>query len=375
MSIGMRASLALITLALSTPARSHGDHGTSGGTVLPAGITLVGLDYDVVQFRPIADARLLDLTANGEHAHSLKSISVPSLSIAYGLTNDLTVAVRLPYLANRQIRETGEDPAEPDIAARGGVYGFGDVPITATYRIIHDARSGFNAAVILGVKAPTGRNDALDKAGVLFETEHQPGTGAWDGLFGATASKKIGPVTLTANALYTLSGDGDQNTTQGDRFTYGLSASYRLWTSTSGIATPMSLGGNRDGMMHHGSSENARSSDDHARPSHDDAGPRRDQAGSRGHLAPHHDGTPAPSSGLSLDVSLGINGVWSGRQTIDGVRDENTGGNVLFVTPGLRLSTDRWSSFVNVGLPLTRDPNGIQSTPDWHLSTGISLQF
>jgi hypothetical protein len=345
-----RVSALLTALILAPPALAHGDHGGGGGTILPPGITLISFEYDQVRFRPISDARLVDLSAQERNAHSLREIAVPSISIGYGLTRDLTIGLRAPYLANRGIRETGEDPLAPDIAARGGVYGFGDVSLTATYRLSHDANSGFDTAVIFGVKAPTGRNDAVDKSGVLFETEHQPGTGSWDGLFGATLTKQAGPFTLTGNALFMLSGPGDQLTNQGDRLTYSLSASYRMWTSSLASPSAMRLGGSFDGMMHHGGVDHS----------------------AAGHTQVH---TPGRVDELALDVSLGLNGFWSGQQQIAGVRDDNTGGNLLLITPGLRLSTDRWAGFVNVGLPVVRDLNGIQSDPKWQLSTGVSVQF
>ena len=179
------------SLAVAPSVWAHGDQAGSGGSVLPQGTTLVTVEYDFVSYRPISDARLTDLaTAGVAEVHSLKTIAVPSLSLAYGLTRDFTIAARLPYLANREIRET--DVAGPGVNPRGGVYGFGDISITGTYRIINDERNGFEAALIAGLKAPTGRADAYDKNGDLFETEHQPGSGSWDMLIGAALSKEMG---------------------------------------------------------------------------------------------------------------------------------------------------------------------------------------
>ena len=92
---------------VATGALAHGDHGGGGGTVLPAGTTLVTFDVDYVKYKPISDARLTDLATNGvEEVHSLKSIAVPSVSLAYGVTNDLTIGVRLPYLGGATMRST-----------------------------------------------------------------------------------------------------------------------------------------------------------------------------------------------------------------------------------------------------------------------------
>ena len=224
---------------------------------------------------------------------------------------------------------------------------------TGTYRVINDWKSGFEATLTLGFKAPTGEKNAVDNDGELFETEHQPSSGSWDGLFGAGLQQEIGAYTLSANVLYALAGHGSQDTTLGNRFGYGVGVSYRLWQA-SASAGAMHLGGGFDGMMHHGGPK-----------SHDHAG----DGDGQGHAAHDHGG------GVALDVSLGLNGQWQGKQTIAGDLDGNTGGHVLYITPGLRLTVDRWAGFVNVGVPIARDLNGIQSEPDWTVSTGVSVRF
>jgi hypothetical protein len=339
-------TLAALFAVSSQPALAHGDHGDSGGgAVLPPGITLVTTTYDFVAYRPMSDAKLTALAAQGVgEVHSLTSIAVPSVSIARGITKDFTISARLPYLANKEIRETDVDGS--GVNPRGGVYGFGDVSFTGTYRVINDLPSGFDAAVVAGVKAPTGRTNAVDKGGILFETEHQPGSGSWDVMLGGAMSKQVGLTTLNVNTLYTFAGDGSQNTRLGDRLGYSVSASYRLWssgaTAEAAHAHPMRLGGGRfDGMMRHGGV----------------------------------DLSAIPSPVMTTDVSLGLNGQWSGKQRVNGERDDNTGGHVIYITPGVKLSVDQWAGFVNVGIPVMREVNGIQSDPRLQVTTGMSVKF
>lgn len=355
---------ALFAVSLVTPAGAHGDHGGGGGTILLPGTTLVTMSYEVSYYRTISDERLLELSAAGINAHGMKEIAVPSLSVARGITRDLTLGMRVPFLANREIRETGEDPDNPEVVQRGGVYGFGDISFTGTYRVLHDDHAGIEASLILGFKAPTGRTGAVDKFGELFETEHQPGSGSWDGIFGAAASQKLGKATLSANVLYTLAGSGSQDTTLGDRLAYGATVSYRLWQSYGawGAGSAMHLGGpstRPEGMMNHGGPKGE----------HNHGGATSPQAG---HV---HDPAVPSGSGTALDVSLGINGLWWDKQTVAGVKDDNTGGNVVYITPGVRLTVDNWAGFVNVGVPIARELNGIQSEPRLQLSTGVSVQF
>ena len=343
MILGLMASATL--MSPTTPVRAHGDHGGGGDTtVLPPGVALVSLQYDVTSYNPISDARLTALAVAGvDGVHSLRTIAVPSLGLAYGLTKDLTIAARLPYLANSDIRET--DTGLPGITPRGGVYGFGDASVTGTYRFYNDVHRGVEAAVVFGVKAPTGRTDVVDRFGVLFEAEHQPGSGSWDALLGGSLAKQAGLWSFGANMLYARAGAGSQDTRLGDHFRITVSTTYRLWSDAGISQSAMHLGTDFGGMMHHG--------------------------------GVNHASEPAATSGFakSLDLSLGLEGQWFGRQTIAAESDGNTGGTLLFVTPGVHLNIDKWSWFGNVGIPVARQLNGIQSEPKLQASTGVSVRF
>ena len=331
---------------VSTSAFAHGDHGGGGGIVLPEGTTLVTFEVDYTKYKPLSDARLTDLALQGiGEVHSLKSIAVPSVSLAYGVTNDLTVGVRLPYLANREIRET--DPDNGGVNARGGVYGIGDTTVTATYRVLREASAGLDAAAIVGVKVPTGRNDAVDKNGELFETEHQPGSGSWDGVFGLSVFKQVGLIGWSANGTYGLAGDGDRNTNLGDHVGYGVSATYRLWSGGQSSGSHMHLGADRPaGIMHHGGVD---------------------------HDEDHHAGLA--NGPMALDLIVGLNGEWHDQQTVDGVRDGNTGGHILYFAPGLSLTNGKTVTNVNLAIPVSTQLNGIQSPPDWRLATSFGVKF
>jgi Putative MetA-pathway of phenol degradation len=325
--------------AVST-AFAHGDSGGGGGVTLPAGVTLVAVDYEFTKFNEISDAQLTALALQGvAEVHSLKTISVPALTLGYGMTPDLTLAVRLPYLDNQDIRET--DPAGGGVNPRGGVSGFGDASFTGTYRFYSDLASGVDAAFILGIKAPTGPTRRLDDSGERFETEHQPGSGSWDGLFGGTLSRDMGRLTLGANVLYEYSGTGTVDTRLGDRLNYGVTATYRVWSSGAHFE-PI------DGIMHHG-------------------GPHEDEA----HVHEH----ALSEDGTAADLSLGLNSERIGKVDTAGEVNENTGGKLLFLTPGVKLSVDAWAAYINFGIPIARDLNGIQSDPEWRLATGVSVRF
>jgi hypothetical protein len=201
-----------------------------------------------------------------------------------------------------------------------------------------NASSGPQLSVLLGVKTPTGATDERDDEGELFETEFQPGSGSWDGLFGLAGTQAKGRWSFDGNVLYILATEGAQQTDLGDRFQYNGAVSYRILGGSYG---------NEQAEVH-----------EH-------------------HHRDHHPHTHAINSrrGLALDVALELNGEWQAEQNIAGETDPNSGGNVVFLSTGLRLTSNRWSGFALVGVPIINDLNGVQSEPEYRLLGGLTAGF
>jgi hypothetical protein len=127
---------------------------------------------------------------------------------------------------------------------------------------------------------------------------------------------------LHANVLYNLTTEGSQDTEIGDAFFYNLGLVYSL---------------------------------------------------SGGHEAAHqgHD-----HSHLKWDLVLELNGEYREKNDVDGEQDDNTGGDVLFLSPGVRISSsDSWSLFVSVGKSVYDDFNGRQTDVDYRLVGGLGFAF
>lgn len=324
------------TISASTPARGSG---------------VIGIVVDYTSLDALSDDVLIEAAEHahehGEdhaHVHSIDTITSPSLNIAYGLTDDLMFAVRLPYIQRKGIREghahehEGE-PVEFEVHNHGSASGIGDLSVLGQWRFFNDQAANREAAVLLGLKAPTGKTRDRDHDGERFDAEFQPGSGSWDGLFGLAFTQRFGQWSFDTSVLYTLVTEGIQDTDLGDRLNYGVALSYRV-TGVAGHA-PMYNGGK----------------------------------------AHRHDGAGAPplsntaTSGPALDLIVELNGEWHDNQETAGERDGNSGGHTLYVSPGLRLSQDKWSAFASVGIPIVNDMNGIQSEADWRLVTGVMVGF
>jgi hypothetical protein len=323
---------------------------TISASTLEAGQSASGVFFEMVRIDAFSDTQLKTFAGQHIHAHSLDAILAPTLVYAYGLTTDLTLSARLPAVIRQNIREGhhSHGPAGNTVDELGYSAGIGDLTLLGQYRFLHNRASRTEAAVLLGLKAPTGRTDVDDDFGERFETEFQPGSGSWDGLAGLALTQRFGLWSFDANVLYQLAGKGAQATVLGDRFLYNAAITYRLSSTPAAPVGYMGLGALPEPMYH--------------------GGPK---AGARHH---HHQEVPAKPS-HTLDLVLELNGEWHDHQIIAGVKDPNSGGNVVYLSPGLRLAYDGWSAFASIGVPIVNQVNGVQAEPEWRLLTGVAVAF
>jgi hypothetical protein len=324
---------------------------TESAVPLERGGWSVGVRAELLQNGELSDNRLVNLRVRDvqrdgvadEDLHSIDYVLGGSLNLAYGFTENLTVGVRLPYVKRNDIREPEEGHAhggDPivihNVIEHGDSAGIGDITVSGMYRFFSGNSS--DVAVLFGVKAPTGetnqkgfRNEQFVKrvdTGVLpgagdghehsgrrLETHQQPGSGSWDALLGLAWSRALGPLNLDASALYTYVTEGSQETDLGDLLSYNLALSRAL---------------------------------DRAR----------------------------PCDGCSWNLVLELNGEWRDKEDVSGERTDNSGGHLLYLSPGVRLSGPRgWSVAVSAGYPLVKDLNGDQSEPDYRLVGSLGYRF
>ena len=348
------ASLLVLASAVPTFAHHPGGAGNTGGAgpintisaiTLEQGQSTVAFLFEYTVLNTIPDATLASYAGKGRSVHSLAAIGSPSAGMAYGVTNDLTVSARLPYVARSNIGEGVLDDATGAASAvrRGDASGIGDASALAQYRFVNNRETGTQWALLAGVKAPTGRTGLKDRNGEVFEAEFSPGSGSWDWSAGLAASQRFGRAALHANVLYTWVGrsawDGIDATTLGNRFQYNLAATYRLTGAIDGAPGGSYTHTHADGTKH------------------------------------THDEAPAAPAGPALDVMLELNGEIHERERVAGLADPNSGGHTLHLAPGIRYSMDKWSAFASVGVPVVNDQNGTQAEPRVRVVTGVVVAF
>jgi len=283
---------------------------TISASTLKEGKWSLGIQAEFIKLNTFSDRKLLGFAANGHDVHTFDSVFHASLSAGYGITDDLMLSMRIPYVFINDVKEAHGD--EPDEVHRhGDVKGIGDLTVLGHYRFVKMNDAKFESALLVGLKVPTGNTHKKDINGERFETEHQPGSGSWDPMVGISATKRFDSVSLDANLLYTIATKGAQKTDLGDQLSYNIALSYR-----------------------------------------------------------------ALREKISLDLILEMNGEWKQKQKIDGVKDKNSGGNELFLSPGVRVLFNKsWMTYLSVGIPVIRDLNGIQTDTRLKTVFGISIGF
>lgn len=190
--------------------------------------------------------------------------------------------------------------------------GFTDLWLTGKYRF-YQGPAG-QLALLGGLKFPTGDSRVTNSEGEQVEPAATAGTGAWDGLAGLAYTVPLNPVlTLDASALYTLRGER-YDYRLGDRLDVGTSLAWRVC------------------------------------------------------------GDAKTYPQVSLVAEATLRHVQKSEE--EGASDDNTGGTVLFLSPGVKVSfTENIAGNIGVQLPVVQDLNGNQAETDFRLIAGISIAF
>jgi len=297
---------------------------TISANPLPAGSWGFGIRTEVINNDEFSTEQLENFAAAGkEGVHSVNQITNTSIAVSYGATENLSVSARLPYIERENIREGELEMGMPEAHTHGDSSGVGDLLVLGQFRTQKTA--DLDAALLFGIKATTGETHEKDDEGERFETEFQPGSGSWDYLLGGSVSKSSGKWGYHANVLYNKTTEGSQSTEIGDALTYNVALSYRL---------------GHDHSEHSHSGENHESARD-----------------------------------LFWDMSLELNGETRRKNKISGESEYNSGGTTVFLTPGLRVTSNNLSGFISIGVPVVENQHGTQTDVDSRVVAGLSIGF
>ena len=324
-------------IALLTPFAALADHasanfetGSAGaimtipGSTMPHGKLVAGTSIQVIEFNAISDTRLAQYGAIDQDVHSTDSLLKLSLTLAYGLTDDLTLGVNVPYVERHNIRAAANDNGMGEVELAGTANGLGDTSLFGQYRLYHTAVT--DVAALVGIMIPTGSTSERENGGGLFEADHQPGWGAWDPFLGLSFNRSWGSTGLSANILYTFETQGAQNSEVGEILNYNIALSRRVLMEAE----------------HH-----------------------------------HHDEQEDTESLVEyIDLMLELNGDLRDKLSVNGAKNFNHGGHLLYLSPGIKLGLGHhWTLYASAGIPVFNGLYGIQSEPNYRIITGLSYVF
>lgn len=330
-------NIALILLLSTNSMLVNADHGSLGfglgtaspivtdtGITLPEGMWATGLRTQFISFNTPSDAQLLDKANAHGDVHSVSKLIQPSLFAAYGITDDLTLGLRVPWSIRTSVRSPTED--KDAVNQLGDANGFGDVSVFGQYRFWHSVDNLNHASVITGVKAPTGVTGVYSKLGSTFEPHFQPGSGSWDPMFGLAFTRAMGQFSFDTSMMYAVSTSGMRDADgnrydMGDAFNYNIALSYAV--------------SNND-----------------------------------------HSGLEASSNNQPLTLVLELNGETRAKQKAGGVVDVNSGGTTLYLSPGIRYAGGKgWNTALSFGAPIVHEYSGYQTPPDYRIIHRFTLTF
>jgi len=203
----------------------------------------------------------------------------------YGLMPEFMMLIVVPYKVGRTSGEldTTVTPLALDTTMAGDASGLGDIALMGRYTFLKSETPDTTTimAGLVGVKFATGKTDAKTADGMNYLDSHlQPGTGSTDFLLGLSYSHSLQRFSLSANLLGTITTEGKFGTTKhqfGNALNYDVTGKYRVAPEAFAPTKPQ------------------------------------------------------------LFVALGINGEVREREKEDGATVTDSGGNTIYLSPGLQL--------------------------------------
>ncbi len=242
----------------------------------------------------------------------------------YGITPDFMVLAVIPYKYGRTTGEADMTmiPSLLDTAMAGDAAGLGDVALLGRYTFLKQENPDATnvMAGLVGIKFPTGRTNARTSDGMDYLDSHmQPGTGSTDYLLGLSFSHSLSRFSVSANVLGTIAGAGKFGTTEhefGNSMNYDVTAKYRVIPKQFSPMKPQ------------------------------------------------------------LFAALGLNGEVREREKEDHVTVPDSGGNIIYLSPGLQLVlAPHWIVDLSYQRAIYHNLYGTQLGETYKAVTGVTYLF
>lgn len=145
----------------------------------------------------------------------------------YTLTDRLILSAVVPWVDRK------EKHLEPDgSVGQEHTSGLGDITLLGNYVFFDNAESNPDNSTkfsgMFGLKFPTGDTNQATN-GEVAEMHIQPGSGSWDVLAGGSAAHRMGRFSLYGDVLFKFNTDGANNYRFGNSLLYDIVGKYQVW--------------------------------------------------------------------------------------------------------------------------------------------------
>lgn len=196
----------------------------------------------------------------------------------------------------------------------GNEFGLADVTVLLRYKalVAHSMETTSILSLAGGVKLPTGRTNGRDSEGNLLDAHIQLGTGSTDMLLGVSGFMAFDRVALIANVLGAATTRGANGHEFGNILNYDASMRYRIY--------------------------------------------------------------PSEYDDTQLFATFGVYGELRGEESQDGSHIPSTGGNVVFLSPGLQFfPLPSITIEASYHIPVIHALNGSQLGEDYRIMAGVQF--
>ncbi|MGR3304313.1 MAG: hypothetical protein ACUZ8I_17685 [Candidatus Scalindua sp.] len=232
-------------------------------------------------------------------------------TFVYGFTEKFSGIATIPYIRRKQRTNSGTERITRKTS------GLGDITLLSKYRIYTKDLPGATSRLSLlgGLELPTGRSGDSDSVGKLSRT-FQTGSGSWDPILGAAFSNQTLDDEWDYNLTYQFNTEA-HNFEFGDVLKYAIAYQKRL--------LPWEL----------------------------------------------------PDEGIytQFNAVLEINGEWKQKNRDMSGSVADSGGNTIYVSPGIQIASKRFVAETSFQIPVFQDLNGSQVETDYIAVTSLRVTF
>ncbi len=242
----------------------------------------------------------------------------------YGITPEFMVMAVIPYKSGMTTGELMQNPdgtLDLDTGGAGRASGLGDIALLGRYTFLKKEAPDTTTVMagVAGIKFATGNMNARTRSGEFLDSHLQAGTGSTDYLLGLSYSHSLSRFSVSANLLGTITTEGKFGTTRhefGNALNYDASGKYRIAPEAFSPIKPQ------------------------------------------------------------LFAALGINGEVRQREKEDGVAVPDSGGNTVYLSPGLQLVlAPHWIVEASYQHAIYHKLNGTQLGETYKAITGVTYLF